>query len=306
MPYGAVPAWCFPVFEFSLYLLFVFCWWNARKKSLAAVAYLFGGFVFGVLLEYMEVQMGSYTYGRFAVMLGVAPVDVPICIGVAWGIIMYTARLLSDWLGLPLWAAAAFDTLLALNIDLSIDVVAYRMHMWQWDWSHTSLNPLTAQWFGIPFANFFGWQTVVFCYSAFSRLLERLWRSRPGLVQSGVTVLMSIVCSLGVLYTTEMIFPYLTRLGILSVHRFLVLCVLLVVLVFFGWRRKQVTASRLPVLTWIAPFWFHLFFVGCFFILDFYEENRWLTVATCLNLFVGLILHTAPLALKRNKEYSWG
>ncbi len=66
----------------------------------------------------------SYTYGHFHIMIGSSPHDLPLWVGAAWGIIMYTARLFSDYLGLPLLAAAALDTLLALNIDVSIDVVS--------------------------------------------------------------------------------------------------------------------------------------------------------------------------------------
>lgn len=152
MPYGAAPAWCFPVFEFSMYVLFLICLAYAWKQGKRDVFYLIGGLLFGLLLEYMEVVMGSYTYGRFMVMFGNAPMDIPLCIGVGWGIIMYTARLFTDRLQLTLWVCAALDTLLALNIDLSMDTVAYRMHMWHWNWQGTGLNPLTAQWFGIPYA----------------------------------------------------------------------------------------------------------------------------------------------------------
>src|ERR1700759_3353645 len=172
MPYGPAAPWSFPLFECSMYLLFLICLAHALRQGKQSVSYLFGGLAFGLLLEYIEVITGSYTYGRFMIMFGKAPLDIPLCIGAGWGIIMYTARLFSDRLGLSLWACAALDTLLALNIDLSMDTVAYRLHMWHWNWSGTGLNPLTAQWFGIPYANFVGWQTVVFCYSAFSRLWE--------------------------------------------------------------------------------------------------------------------------------------
>ncbi len=303
MPYGPAPAWSFAIFEFGLYLLFILCFWHAYKRGRPAVAYLLGGLVFGLLLEFLEVLMGSYTYGRFWLMLGKAPADVPLCVGIAWSIIMYTARLLSDSLGLPLWAAAAFDTLLALNIDFSIDVVAYRMHMWNWDWSHTTANPLTAQWFGIPWGNFFGWQTVVFCYSAFSRLLERrLVRLRAGVGMSLGIALLAIVCSLGVLYATEMAFPTLIRWGILGIHRFLAMCFLLIALFVRGWRFRKASAEPVPGLSWIVPGWFHLLFAGCFFILGFYKENIWMTTAGIINLSVGLLLHVVPIIRLPNKQ----
>ena len=295
MPYGPAPVWCFPLFEFTMYFIFVLCLWHAIKRGPSSVAFLLGGFLFGVLLEFLEVLMGSYSYGSFVLMLGKSPEVVPLCIGIAWGIIMYTSRLLSDWLGLPLWAAAAFDTLLALNIDFSIDVVAYRLHMWNWDWSHSSENPLTAQWFGIPWGNFFGWQTVIFCYSAFSRLLERgflRWKVR--IAKSIGIALLAIILSLGALYTTELAFPVLTKWGIKGFHRFLAFSTLLVALSVAGWRNKKTSIQPIPSLSWIAPGSFHLLFAGCFFLLGFYKENIWMTIAGITNLVIGLALHVLP------------
>jgi Carotenoid biosynthesis protein len=295
MPYGPPPDLCYPLFEFSAYILFLFCFWHAWKKGAQSTAYLLGGVVFGLLLEYMEVMLGSYTYGRFTIMLGIEPKVIPLCIGVSWGIIMYTARLWSDALGLPLWAAAAFDTLLALNIDLSIDVVAYRLHMWHWDWSNTTLNPLTAQWFGIPYGNFFGWQTVVFCYAAFSRLLEKgIARRNTGILKSTSVALLALLCSLAVLYGTEMIFPALNKWGILSVHRFVGMCVLLILLVATGWKKRTIRIEAPPALSWIGPAVFHFLFTGGFFVLGFYTENKWMTVAAVINLLIGVGLHTWP------------
>ncbi len=105
------------------------------EKRTGHVAYLLGGFGFGLLLEYVNVVSNAgYRYGQFWLMLGPLPDNIPVCIGMGWGIIIYTSRLVSDNRGLPLTAAAAFDALLALSIDLSMDVVAYRLHMWHWDW----------------------------------------------------------------------------------------------------------------------------------------------------------------------------
>ncbi len=57
MPTGPAPAWVFPVFELAMYILFLFCLVHAWRQGQRSVAYLLGGFCFGVLLEYMEVAM---------------------------------------------------------------------------------------------------------------------------------------------------------------------------------------------------------------------------------------------------------
>jgi hypothetical protein len=135
MPYGEAPAYCFPIFEFSMYILFVLCLLHAIKQGIGYASYLIAGVLFGLLLEYINVisDMG-YVYGKFIVMFGKPPQDIPLCIGIGWGIIIYTARLFTDTFKLPLWASACLDTLLALSIDISMDIVAYRLHMWTWNW----------------------------------------------------------------------------------------------------------------------------------------------------------------------------
>jgi uncharacterized membrane protein len=301
MPYGDAPSWCFPVFECGTYVILLICSIYASRQGKRDVMYILGGLVFGLLLEYMEVVMGSYTYGKFEIMFGKAPIQIPLCIGVGWGIIMYSARLLTDKLGMSLLACAALDTLLALNIDLSMDVVAYRLHMWNWDWQGTNLNPLTGEWFGIPYGNFVGWQTVVFCYSGFFRLFELKTRTRNNTVVKWIGItLLALLCSLFILYATEVyLFPLLRAIGIKYMARFLGICIILVVLSYVGWRNRASQTSSDGIVAWLVPGFFHLYFGSCFFILGFYQENKWMTLAACLNLLLGLIIH---LGLKGRKK----
>ncbi len=309
IPYGQAPAWCFPVFECGMYLLFILCLVHAAKRGVGDVAYILGGLAFGLLLEYMEVLMEIYTYGRFWVMLGKAPLDIPLSVGVGWAIIMYSARLFTDRLGLGLLAAAALDTLLALNIDLSMDIVACRTHMWHWNWAGTGLNPLTAEWFGIPYGNFIGWQTVIFCYSVFSRTFEKwLMRNKTGTLKFTAITVLALLSSLCVLYVHEVcLFPFLSKyLGIKTIHHFYAICAILLGLAIAGWGKRKVIAERLPAIAWLVPGWFHLFFIACFFVLGFYKENNWMCAAACINLLIGIAIHVFPSSFKRKSTVSNG
>ncbi len=250
------------------------------------------------MLEYLEVLSGSYTYGRFHVMFGRAPVTIPLCIGAGWAIIMYTSRLFSDALGLPLLAAAALDTLLALNIDLSMDVVAYRMHMWHWNWAGTNLNPLTAEWFGIPYGNFVGWATVIFCYSAFSRTYEKvlLQKTYASVLRSSLVALLAIVCSQAVLFSAEsFLYPFLrARFGVTSLQRIVTVTVVLFALLLAGWRHRAKPAHAVPGVALWVPCWFHIFFITCFFVLGLYRENHAMALIASANVGIGLAIHVAP------------
>jgi hypothetical protein len=175
--------------------------------------------------------------------------------------------------------------------------VAYRMHFWNWDWSGTGRNPLTADWFGIPYGNFVGWITVVFSYSIISRFLERrlLCERRTAILVLSIPALTTIL-SLGVLFSSEMfLFPSLNHLGIKSEPRLVILTVLLLVVTLRGWSKYRPWAKEMhPFARWV-PAWFHFFFVYCFFAIGIYRENKWMTIAACLNLLIGIAVHCAPV-----------
>src|SRR5512135_3227728 len=124
-----MPNMYFITIELLIYFLFAVCLAHARRRGWAVVWQLIAGAVFGLLLEGSTIQtFHLYTYGRFWFMVG----EVPLPIGVAWGVIIYSARQFSDATSLPEWARPVFDGLLALNIDLSMDAIAIRLGFWHW------------------------------------------------------------------------------------------------------------------------------------------------------------------------------
>jgi uncharacterized membrane protein len=291
MPYGPAPAYCFPFAELSLYLLFIACLVYAVRQGAQHVGYLFGGLLFGLILEYVNVNANlGYTYGRFWVMFGQAPKDIPLCIGVGWGVIMYSARLFSDRLGLSLWTAAALDALLAISIDLSMDTVAYRLHMWHWSWE-PGFDPLTKQWFGVPFGNFFGWLLVVFFYSSFSRLLERSFLKRASLrgLKAALVPLLAVLLSQVCLYITLIHIDkfLLDRFGLHSIHRLIVFGVFLILLAVKGLRNRPQASTPMPIISWLIPLWLHGFFFAWLFIGGFHRENALLTAIATLNILLA-------------------
>lgn len=249
---------------------------------------MLGGVIFGLLLEFVDVYfLNGYTYGRFMVMLGRPPLDIPLWIGCGWGIIMYSSRLYTDKLGLPILAAAAFDALLALNIDGTMDVTAYRLHMWDWGWSASHQNPLTSQWFGIPWNNYFGWLVVIFTYSGFSRLFSK-WKIKI------LIPLVAIGFSEIILFALfNNINPWLyDHFGIRSLHLFISLFILLIILILFGWRKRSpVKPAIITLPAWLVPAWFHIYFSIWFFFSAFNRENNWMTMFALINLLLSMVIH---------------
>lgn len=161
-------TWTKVVFELLAYGCLGLCVWHAwglgalRRARLLELAM---GVAYGVTLEALTIaQFHAYRYGHFLVMLR----DVPLCIGVDWGVILYSAMSFADGARLPRWAAPALVGLLGLTIDFSMDAVAIRQDMWHWN-----VIGLMDQWYGVPWGNFFAWYIVLCSASA------PFWLARP-------------------------------------------------------------------------------------------------------------------------------
>jgi len=189
----------FLLFELIVILMFLVCIRHAWQTGIQRVWQLIAGVLFGLLLEIATIQqLQAYQYGSFSLMLG----EVPIMVGVGWGVILYSVRLFSDATNLTEWARPIMDGLLALNIDLATDTLAIRLGMWDWGIG------LEKQYFGVPYANFWAWFWVVFSFSAGLRLLTR----RPGWVGRWLAPLGALLIGLlGVLVTNALITFWLPR-----------------------------------------------------------------------------------------------
>jgi hypothetical protein len=188
-----MPNLYFILFELIIYVQLALCLRHAWKQGTAHLLRLFAGILFGVTLELATIrQLHAYEYGRFMIMV----LDVPLCIGVAWSCVIYSAMEFSDASNLPAWARPILDGLLALNIDLALDAVAIRLGFWDWG------QGLKFQYFGVPFANFWAWFWVVFSFSLGYRLLVQ----RPGRIGTWLSPLAALLVGLvGVLGSNSLI-----------------------------------------------------------------------------------------------------
>lgn len=154
----------FILFELVIYTQLALCLRHAWAQGTANLLRLLAGILFGVTLELATIrQLHAYQYGRFLIMV----LDVPLCIGVAWGCILYSAMEFSNASSLPYWTRPVLDGLFALNIDLALDAIAIRLGFWDWG------QGLEFQYFGVPYANFWAWFWVIFFFSFGYHLLTR-------------------------------------------------------------------------------------------------------------------------------------
>src|SRR2546426_7476345 len=156
------------VFELLGYACLGLCIWHALHQGAlrrVRLIELGAGVLYGLTLETLTIlQLHAYQYGRFLIMFG----PVPLAVAVGWSIILYSAMAFADSFALPAWAAPALVGLLGLNIDLAMDAVAIRLHMWSWLGYAGN-----REWFGVPYANFYAWFIVLCSCSAL------LWRGPP-------------------------------------------------------------------------------------------------------------------------------
>src|SRR5213082_49481 len=128
---------------------------------------------FGLLLEQGDIMIfGSYAYNQaFFLKIGL----VPIAIALAWAMIIRSCMAISDAAGVPARLAPFSDALLAILLDLSFDTIAIRQGLWHWQ------IRLDQGFFGVPAGNYYAWLFVALGFSAWTRLIRRWARARPGL-----------------------------------------------------------------------------------------------------------------------------
>jgi hypothetical protein len=184
----------FLLFELLMYALLLWVLRDAARQGRWRVLEVLAACLYGLLLEWATLkQLHAYSYGDFVLMLDGAP----LAIGAGWAIILYSAMELSDRLTLPERLRPLAAGLFALSIDLAMDAIAIRRGFWTW-----GDTPLDADWFGVPWGNFWAWLIVVSSFSfALGWLRQSAWAA--GGYQRWIYPLLAIAASLAVLLPTN-------------------------------------------------------------------------------------------------------
>lgn len=148
---------------------------------------LFSIATFALILEYLSIKTyDAYQYSPdFILQFGRRPDNVPIVIALAWAIIIGTSMKISDSTKIHQKARPYLDTLLALTIDLSMDVIAIRIEKGLWNWKIELSNTISFDSFiGVRYGNFIGWFFIVLIFSMMIRFgRERFWLSDRSYLQ---------------------------------------------------------------------------------------------------------------------------
>ncbi len=275
--------------EFTCFVFSGWCLVDAWRRGRRWVVTLLAAVLFGLAAElfFLVTEAGSprshYTYGDFLVMLGWGPYLVPLWVATGWGTIVYASLWTVERLHLPILARTAVASLLAVNIDLSLDPVAELLGFWHWH------NVPSGNYCGVPFDNFLGWLMIVGTYvfswlALFARVPTR-WAHRdywlplaalvPALLATAVgQLLLNAIYS----WSGQQTVPFLViASGVIAVAG------------YHGRSSRRDHATNRFVLT--LPVFFHLMLLGILLYTGLYAEQAFLVVLIPLNLLIGFSAH---------------
>ena len=285
----------FFIFEILVYLLFLACLWHAWRQGNTRVFELITSLVYGVFLEWMTIkQLSAYAYGHFLVMFDGAP----LAVGVGWAVIIYSGMEFVKQLNMPAVARPFLVGFMALNIDVAMDAIAIRQGFWTW------AIPLDAQWFGVPWGNFWAWYIVVTSFSGLLYWMQTAgWRVSPHRLKRWGYAPLAFVGSVIILAFTNALFAY--EIGRTNISGLLSMGFLLQVgaLIVIIYRPRLQSETKLNPVAFAVPLVFHVYFNVIGFVKGYYAQIPLLGVIGVLMLITGMFAHLYPV-WKSKKEVS--
>ncbi len=281
-------------FEIPVTLLFLFAAGMLIKgKDFRRLSDLFTAFVFGVTLEYFNILLtAGYNYHTgFLLQVGSPPYNVPINIGLAWGMLLLTAQDVSGRLKFPLRVRIFFEAAFVVSIDLMLDVVAIRLEGGFWVWSGvvTDLTITNTTFFGVGWINFIGWYFVIFFVSLFLHIVNA--KIKPGswkwqIAKVLIIPVVSYIGLLGALTAVHFVFPGYWRAVFLTLYFASIAITLIYVL-----RNRPITVEKTRSLFPLSFILFsYLFSVVAMVALGLATEVFWFFA-------VGLLLFGSTMCL---------
>ena len=274
-------------FEIPTFLLFIFAVGMLIKgKDFSRLSDILTAFVFGITLEYlnMTITEGYHYHTEFLLQFGNPPTNVPIIIGLAWGMLLMTAQDISRRLKLPLHIRIFFEAAFVVSTDIMLDVIAIRLEggFWVWDTVSTDLTITNSSFFGVGWMNFIGWYFVIFFASLFLHIMNKKIKQKSWVWQIAKVLIIPTVSYLGLFGILTAIyfgFPGYSWLAFLGLYFISMLIPLIYIL-----RKRPIeiekTQSVFPLLFYIFCY---LFSVAAMIALGLVAEVLWF-------FFVGLVL----------------
>lgn len=272
--------------EVGAYVVALVLLWSAWQKGRYWLLTLLAGMVYGLILEALNMKaFHAYTYGDFLVML---PGDLPLVIGVSWGLIIYAAMLTAAALGVVWWIRPFIIALLALMIDFALDPVAANQGLCMWIWAPTE----KAFFFGVPPDNFFGWFFVAFGFSLFWYILERKFHPETQSLLKQILILVgNLILAMVVLFIAIEIYRVVTQTNLTAMVIVLGLTLLVAVILVLRFARPVTRDNPVNIPVILVPAYFYLYELMALFV---WIRNPLMIVNTVSWLLLGMFCFTLP------------
>lgn len=308
----------FYIFEFGAIFAILAIFFKERKNK-DFLETLILAVLYGVILEVLNVHMsGLYSYGKeFMVQI----YDVPLAIGLGWAVIYYISHKSAQNYNLKWWQIPLFMSLIALSIDLVVDVVAIRLGFWSWR------IPFDQEWFGVPYDNLFGWLAVIWTFSFFINLSKQNFLSRklskvikyssaiisPFLLAFQIISYTAIAAIFSGGFTAGQVlslykahdYSYAYTLGAQTVKAY-ILFGIIVLLVLYLTKEIYKNRDKIAVEDSFFPFLMlisiHLFFLISIFIDGIYKQLPIIVLISIFILVFHFLLHLFPVYLLKNRK----
>jgi len=260
---------------------------------------IMSGVLFGVVLEFVNIFLfENYFYHvDFLIQIGAPPINIPIVIGVGWGIILYAVLEISDrFTSMPGIFRILFATLLGLAIDLSMDTIAIRLDEGFWIWQDIVIdNRITVDGaLGVNWGNYYGWFWVLFIINMLIRIERQKIADDNHLLLIGVTILNPVIATLLLQGSYYLILPIIKWTGNFAVGTLLVIFLALLILVIYLVRRRPAIKRKRSWLALLLFAYMHLYFLVGFFVAGIFQEIPWFLLFFVLNfgMTVGILWRT--------------
>ena len=198
-------------FEIPTMILFVYAVGMLIKgKDYSRLSDLITAFIFGITLEYLNMAIGQgyYYHTEFLLQFGNPPTNVPIAIGLAWGMLLLTAQEVSLRLKLPLRIRVFFEAAFVVSMDLMLDVIAIRLEggFWVWENIATDLTINSSSFFGVGWMNFLGWYFVILFVSLFLNIMNKKIKPDSWMWQIAKVLIIPIISYIGLFGALSVIY----------------------------------------------------------------------------------------------------
>jgi hypothetical protein len=206
------------------------------------------------------------------------------------------------------WLRPFLDVILALNIDVVMDAVAIRVGYWSWS------IPLTDEWFGVRYGNFFGWISVILLFSFWIRVMRTVKKTKSiswttslyPLIATGLSLLcLPIVGELirqSLLVLSLIIgaqFEMVQMISLIALCGFFSICVLINI---FQQPNRGFSDDHIDLIPASTPIIFHVFFIILILIFNDIQRNLLLLLSVIM-LFNAILVHVSPWLLHRNSIF---